>query len=125
MLPMAIRYGMPVYEFWEEDPDLFWVYRISYIDKTMEEEERQNMHNWMLGLYIQSAVGSIFSKNAKYMQKPIPMFPDRVNTNETPEEKKRRENLEIMHTLKAQLAAKKKFIEREANKGKSKSSNRR
>ena len=28
LLPMAILYGMSIDEFWNQDPDLFWAYRM-------------------------------------------------------------------------------------------------
>ncbi len=38
-------YGMSVKEFWEEDPDLFWAYRFSYIERIKFENEDKNGTN--------------------------------------------------------------------------------
>lgn len=68
LLPMAITYGMSVKEFWEEDPDLFWAYRFSYIEKIKFENEDKNGTAWLQGAYIYEAV-SIALANAFSKQK--------------------------------------------------------
>ncbi len=68
LLPMAITYGMSVKEFWEEDPDLFWAYRFSYIEKIKFESEDKNTTAWLQGAYIYEAV-SIALANAFSKQK--------------------------------------------------------
>ncbi len=68
LLPMAITYGMSVKEFWEEDPDLFWAYRFSYIERIKFENEDKNQTAWLQGAYIYEAV-SIALANAFSKQK--------------------------------------------------------
>lgn len=68
LLPMAITYGMSVKEFWEEDPNLFWAYRFSYIEKIKFENEDKNQTAWLQGAYIYEAV-SIALANAFSKQK--------------------------------------------------------
>ncbi|MCI9233830.1 MAG: hypothetical protein HFH08_04440 [Bacilli bacterium] len=65
---MAITYGMSVKEFWEEDPNLFWAYRFSYIEKIKFENEDKNQTAWLQGAYIYEAV-SIALANAFSKQK--------------------------------------------------------
>ena len=65
---MAITYGMSVKEFWEEDPNLFWAYRFSYIDRIKFENEDKNQTAWLQGAYIYEAV-SIALNNAFSKQK--------------------------------------------------------
>lgn len=65
---MAITYGMSVKEFWEDDPDLFWAYRFSYIDRMKFENEDKNQTAWLQGAYIYEAV-SIALSNAFSKQK--------------------------------------------------------
>lgn len=47
---------MPVREFWNEDPELLWTYRKSYIDKIKIQKEIDNQNAWLHGLYINEAV---------------------------------------------------------------------
>lgn len=68
---------MTAKEFWEDDPSLFWSYRISYINRKKAEQEVQNQMMWIQGAYIYDAVvkaiANSFSKNAKhkYIEKPF------------------------------------------------------
>ena len=62
---------MPLQEFWNEDPDLLWVYRNSYLDKMEADIKMMNYNAWLQGLYISSAVASVFSKGHKYFKEPI------------------------------------------------------
>ncbi len=78
MLPLAITFGMPIREFWEEEPKLLWAYRKSYIDKLNLQKELMNFNDWLQGLYIYDAVSkSIYNnfsndKESKcYMLQPI------------------------------------------------------
>lgn len=43
-------------EFWEEDPDLFWAYRFSYINRKREEAKEIEYVAWLNGAYINDAV---------------------------------------------------------------------
>lgn len=66
---------MPLQEFWNDDPDLLWVYRTSYLDKIENKTELQreiiNFQAWLQGFYNFNAIASAFSKNLKYFEKPI------------------------------------------------------
>lgn len=68
---------MTAKEFWEDDPALFWSYRISYMQKKKNEQIVQNQMMWLQGAYIYDAVSKAiansFSKNSKYkyMEKPF------------------------------------------------------
>lgn len=58
---MAIEYGMSVREFWEEDPDLFWMYRFLYVNKLKRKQENDNVNAWLQGAYIFEAVSAALS----------------------------------------------------------------
>ncbi len=66
---------MPLQEFWNDDPDLLWTYRNSYMQKMEQDIKLQqeiiNYQSWLQGLYIQKAIASNFSKQVKYFEKPI------------------------------------------------------
>lgn len=75
MLPSAIEYGMSIKDFWENDPELFWAYRFSYINKIKRESEIQNYNAWLQGLYfyegVSIALANGFGKgNLKYPEMP-------------------------------------------------------
>lgn len=79
---------MTAKEFWEDDPSLFWSYRISYMNRKKTEQEIQNQMMWIQGAYIYDAVtkalANSFSKNAKYkyLEKPFDF-----DSKEIPKEK--------------------------------------
>lgn len=66
---------MPTQEFWNEDPDLLWVYRNFYFKKVEQDiklqKEMINFQSWLQGLYNYYAIGNAFNKNGKYFDKPI------------------------------------------------------
>ena len=47
---------MSIKDFWENDPELFWAYRFSYINKIKRESEIQNYNAWLQGLYFYEGV---------------------------------------------------------------------
>lgn len=67
---------MSIKEFWEDDPELFWAYRFSYITKLKREAEEKNYYAWLQGAYIYEgvsiAIANSFSKgsNQKYPEEP-------------------------------------------------------
>ena len=87
---------MPLQEFWNEDPDLLWTYRTSYLEKEKQKIEIQkemiNFQAWLQGLYNYNAIGSVFSKNGKYLSQPLEL-------NEKPKNKKE-EKLAIAQRIK-------------------------
>ena len=66
---MAITFGMSTREFWEDDPELLWAYRKSYMDKMKLQQETDNFNAWLNGLYVYVATGSCLSNKA-YILKP-------------------------------------------------------
>lgn len=47
---------MPIKEFWNEDPDLLWAYRKSYMEKMKIQSEVNNYNAWLNGLYVFDAI---------------------------------------------------------------------
>lgn len=66
---------MPLQEFWNDDPDLLWVYRNLYMQKMEQDIELEkqmiNYKAWLEGLYNNRAVVSALSKDVQYFDKPI------------------------------------------------------
>ncbi len=75
LLPKALYVGLSINEFWYEDPYLLEVYSKSYEMKLKDSAEqwkiKTNFKAWLQGVYIQNAVASVLSKNARYPSKPF------------------------------------------------------
>lgn len=78
---------MSVKEFWEDDPDLFWAYRFSYIQKIKQNQEMANTNMWLQGAYVYEAVSvalsNAFSKTkSTYSKEPYNLYntkEDKIN----------------------------------------------
>lgn len=120
---MAITFGMSANEFWNEDPDLLWSYKLSYSDRIEIENERQNQLAWLNGLYVYNALNVCIynsfgrketSPVENYLDKPINFKGNRdIMVEKSPEEIRREETLRqemIMkeNFAKAQMLLKKK-----------------
>lgn len=97
--PMYLMYGMSYREFWNEDPYMVRIYQEAYLLKRRAENEKM----WMLGAYIQNAVGSavgtIFGKKrVKYLEKPLEIFAKTAYEKEA-------ERMEKIQRLKDDLKA--------------------
>lgn len=63
-------------EFWEDDPQLYWAYRIFYLQKTKQEGELLDYKAWLEGNYtciaVSVALNNAFSKSkADYPKEPL------------------------------------------------------
>ena len=63
----SIKYGMSYNQFWFDDPQLYYIYEEVYLDNLKEKD----IFNWQLGQYIQAAVASCLTKEAKYPNSPM------------------------------------------------------
>lgn len=66
---------MSIKDFWENDPELFWAYRFSYINKVKRETELQNYNAWLQGMYFYDGLSialanSFGDGNYKYPTEP-------------------------------------------------------
>lgn len=83
---------MSIKDFWEGDPELFWAYRFSYINKMRREDELQNYNAWRQGLYffegVSIALANSFGKaSLKYPEVPYGME-DKKETNKMTQQEK-------------------------------------
>lgn len=73
---------VPYDVFWHLNPRKLKPFEEAY---KMEMDSRQNATNlnaWLTGVYVQNAIASVFSKGAKYPQKPFNLFDGQKKTAE-------------------------------------------
>lgn len=70
-LPAAIRFGIPVSEFWNLNPKYMMMHQDNYIREKEEELKMIDVSAYYNGMYIQSAIACNFSKKVKYPKKPL------------------------------------------------------
>lgn len=83
---------MSIKDFWEGDPELFWAYRFSYINKLKRESEMNNYNAWLQGMYffegVSIALANGFGKaNLKYPEVPYGTE-DKKGTNKMTQQEK-------------------------------------
>lgn len=93
MLPSAIEYGMSIKDFWEEDPELFWAYRFSYINKLKRQNEINNYNAWLQGMYfyegVSIALANSFGKaHYKYPAQPYGLEEEKNDTPKLTEQER-------------------------------------
>lgn len=102
---------MSLKEFWEESPELFWIYRFNWIKKQKEEEENRNRTAWFTGIYVRQAIVSALSdsKPVEYYKKPIDFYA-------TEEDRKKEMVDKNVALLKAQFIRSKKILDSKKSK---------
>lgn len=92
-------------EFWEEDPELLWAYRKSYMDKTKIKSEIDNYNAWLNGLYVYDAVSkSLYNSFGRKETQPAINYAEKpydFNAKpKTKEEIEREEQLKLEEQIK-------------------------
>lgn len=72
-LPAALRFGISMDVFWGLNPKYLYMYQEEYIREKEEQMKLMDIAAYYQGLYVQQAIGSCFSKRAKYPKKPLSM----------------------------------------------------
>ena len=104
---------MPLQEFWNDDPDLLWAYRKSYMEKEQSKQEMINFQSWLQGYYIRIAIASVFNEKAQYLTRPIEL-------NAKPKTEKEKK-LEIAQKIKSNTKKGKKIFASASTKSRIKS----
>ena len=107
LLPLAITFGMPTTEFWNEDPDLLWAYRSSYMQKLEAEAEKINYVAWLNGLYVYEGVSVALS----YLGKSTARYPDKPHDMKPKTEAQRK--IEVANEIKRRLIDAKALLDRQ------------
>ena len=97
MFPMYLVYGMTPEQYWKEDP---WLAE-AYFEAHILRRKMRNEELWIMGMYAQSAVGSVVAsafgnRRVDYVAKPFNIFP---KTKIEKEEEKRNEKMKLIETL--------------------------
>lgn len=58
LFPSAIMFGMSSIEFWEDEPQLYWAYRFSYIKK-LEMEQQLETEKMQRSCWLQGAMNKV------------------------------------------------------------------
>ena len=102
--PYHLAIGMTSEEYWNEDPYLAVGFREAH--KLRIEQRNQEM--WMQGLYIYNAVETAVyncfrgkGKRAKYIEKPIELFPKDDDQKEIEAQKERDKAVDFFNSMKA------------------------
>lgn len=101
---------MPLQEFWNDNPDLLWAYRKSYVLKEELKQETISFQSWLQGYYNRIAIISVLDKNIKYLTKPI-------NLNKSNKSEKE-EKLEIAQRIKNNMKKSKEILEQQRSEDK-------
>lgn len=106
-------------EFWEEEPELLWAYRKSYIDKFKIQNELINYEAWLNGLYVFDAISkSIYNSFGRketqpalnYIEKPYDF--DENEKVKSKEEIEREQQLKLEEKIKESLQRTKSILNR-------------
>lgn len=87
MFPQAILFGMTYEQFWEDNPQLFWVYGRTYQMKKEIEYKENDINAWNIGQYVLIALtqnsSNMFSKQKKdiYPKQPNTIKNDMQSNN--------------------------------------------
>lgn len=92
---------MSIREFWDEEPELLWAYRKSYIEEMKFQRELSNYNAWLNGLYVYDAVSKSIYNSFKKENKPIVNYvSEPYNFSKTKEEYEREERIRIEKQIK-------------------------
>ena len=104
-------------EFWNEEPELLWAYRKSYIDKLKMQNEISNYNAWLNGVYVFDAISkSIYNAFGRkdtqqalnYVEKPFE-FNDKKKSKE---EIEREQQLKLEEQIRDSLRKTKNMLKK-------------
>lgn len=104
-------------EFWNEEPELLWAYRKSYIDQLKMQNEMSNYNAWLNGVYVFDAVSkSIYNAfGRKETQQALNYIEKPYDFNEKPkskEEKEKEQQLKLEEQIRESLQRTKNILKR-------------
>lgn len=61
-------------QFWFDDPQLYYIYEEAYVEEREDRLKEQDILNWQLGQYIQSAICLSFDDKGRCKYPNTPIF---------------------------------------------------
>lgn len=95
LFPLAIKVGMTPEQFWEQDPQLFWVYLDAYQQKQKEKFEYDNAKAFNQGYYFLLALRD----SLQFTQHPKHIYPKQPLGYQS-DKKVSKENLDLIRKSK-------------------------
>lgn len=91
LFPSAIMFGMSSIEFWEDEPQLYWAYRFSYLKK-IEMEQKLEIEKMQRSCWLQGAMNKVayeVALNNSFSKKKIeyPSYEEMFEKNKLKETK--------------------------------------
>ena len=65
---------MSAEEFWKDDPQLFYSYRTSFINREKRELEKEDYKSWLRGLYIHNGNGLLMNSFKQFIHNIVAGF---------------------------------------------------
>lgn len=114
---------MSTREFWNEEPELLWAYRKSYIDQLNVSKDIENYKAWLNGLYVFDAVSKCIYNSfgrketqqaLNYIEKPYDFY----SKTKTKEEVEKEERLRIEEQIKERNKKIKEILDKKVGENK-------
>lgn len=99
LCPLAIRIGMSPDQFWNDDPELLWIYLEAYEQELKSRLEYDNSVAFLQGQYFMLAIAQCIQFN-KHPKKIYPKKPFDISKNEVSEQVKQ---IQFEEERKAQM----------------------
>lgn len=89
-------------EFWEEDPELLWAYRKSYMDKMKVQTELNNYNAWLNGLYVFDAISkALYNSLSRKEGQPVEHYRNMpIDFSKTAEDYEKEERLKVEEQIR-------------------------
>lgn len=97
-MPFALQIGITFDEYMDMAPEEFYSRAIIYRNQKEERINENNEFAWLLGVYMQRAVSSVFSNKSKYPSEPIPMFSEEKEIEKVKEKNNKEEIFKAQFT---------------------------
>lgn len=73
-VPIGVRYGLPVQEFYSLNPAKLTRYQPYLLERLKHEKGNASEVGWINGLYVSRAIGGVLPKGRKYPDTPIELY---------------------------------------------------
>lgn len=72
---------MPYDTFWKLNPARLTVFIKAFEDRKKREAQEMDYHAWLIGSYVQVAIGSVFDKKTNYPTEPLSVTSKQEGSN--------------------------------------------